>query len=323
MRKTKGVGVKLVRKVLADGTVKTYAYNRGEPKAKRPTTLDELIVQYRVSPGFRSAKENTKKIRLRAFNRIRGLGALAVTDIRRRHIMEVRDSLYDRPALANQVLGTLSALLTFARDREIVEHNVAHGVKPLETGSRARWSDEAVQYATTPGRLPEPLRRAVVLALYSGQRQGDCLAMPWSAYDGEGITLRQQKTDVDLWIHCHSTLKAELDACKREAQSVRILVNERGRPWPLGSNSFATTFWREARDHVALHGLTFHGLRHTAAHLLAEAGCSEFQIMAVTGHKSLATVSHYTKSARQRGLATAAILQMETAGKSPGKRLNK
>jgi integrase len=34
----------------------------------------------------------------------------------------------------------------------------------------------------------------LLLALWTGQRQGDLLRLPWSAYDGEHIRLRQSKT---------------------------------------------------------------------------------------------------------------------------------
>ena len=34
----------------------------------------------------------------------------------------------------------------------------------------------------------------MMLALWTGQRQGDLLRLPWSAYDGNHIRLRQSKT---------------------------------------------------------------------------------------------------------------------------------
>ncbi|WP_346016959.1 hypothetical protein [Methylobacterium sp. GC_Met_2] len=36
---------------------------------------------------------------------------------------------------------------------------------------------------------------AMMLALHTGQRQGDLLALPWSAWDGRAITLRQGRAD--------------------------------------------------------------------------------------------------------------------------------
>jgi len=43
-----------------------------------------------------------------------------------------------------------------------------------------------------------------------------------------------------------------------------------------------------------------HGLRKTAARMLAEVGCPALEIMAVTGHKSLAEIERYTRAADQK-----------------------
>ncbi len=53
-----------------------------------------------------------------------------------------------------------------------------------------------------------------------------------------------------------------------------------------------------------------HGLRKAAARLLAEAGCTPHQIMAITGHKTLAEVERYTKAAERKRLAMAAMGMM-------------
>ncbi|HKF10270.1 MAG TPA: tyrosine-type recombinase/integrase [Xanthobacteraceae bacterium] len=50
-----------------------------------------------------------------------------------------------------------------------------------------------------------------------------------------------------------------------------------------------------------------HGLRKAAARRLAEAGCSASEIMAITGHKTLAEVARYTRAAEQERLARQAI----------------
>lgn len=50
-----------------------------------------------------------------------------------------------------------------------------------------------------------------------------------------------------------------------------------------------------------------HGLRKAAARLLAEAGCTPHQIMAITGHKTLVEVERYTRAAAQKKLAVAAM----------------
>ena len=57
-----------------------------------------------------------------------------------------------------------------------------------------------------------------------------------------------------------------------------------------------------------------HGLRKTAARMLAEVGCSAHQIASVTGHKSLTEIERYTKAADQKRLASAAIHRLERNG---------
>jgi integrase len=72
-------------------------------------------------------------------------------------------------------------------------------------------------------------------------------------------------------------------------------------------------------DAIGMAGLpescVLHGLRKTAARKLAEAGATEEQIKAVTGHTTSRMVSHYTKGANQRKLATAAIHKLEKNSK--------
>ena len=50
-----------------------------------------------------------------------------------------------------------------------------------------------------------------------------------------------------------------------------------------------------------------HGLRKAAARRLAEAGCTDRQIMSITGHKIAQEVGRYTRSAEQMKLAEQAM----------------
>ena len=73
-------------------------------------------------------------------------------------------------------------------------------MNPCERGGRlyaadrvdAIWTEEMIGRAV--GGLPQELRWAFVLALWTGQRQGDLLRLPWSAFDGQQIRFHQSKT---------------------------------------------------------------------------------------------------------------------------------
>jgi integrase len=60
-----------------------------------------------------------------------------------------------------------------------------------------------------------------------------------------------------------------------------------------------------------LHHCSAHGLRKAAARRLAEAGCSEHEIAAITGHASLDEVRTYTKAVNQKRLAEAAMAKVK------------
>ena len=58
-------------------------------------------------------------------------------------------------------------------------------------------------------------------------------------------------------------------------------------------------------------GLTLHGLRVSAAGRLAEAGATDMEVMAITGHRTIRMVQHYTRGARQKVLGLQAIQKLE------------
>jgi integrase len=71
---------------------------------------------------------------------------------------------------------------------------------------------------------------------------------------------------------------------------------------------------------MGLDGYSIHGLRKNAAVALADAGCSEFEIMAITGHRTVAMVAHYAKRRDQRLHARSAMDKWEQSGKLRNRR---
>lgn len=296
---------KVVRRRLADGTVRTYTYARTRPQV---WTVGRTVAAYRASAAFQRLKPTTRTHYGRALQYLAALDAVPVAEIRRRHIRAIRDALADTPGMANEFVKVARLVLAFALEEDLVDFNPLHRMKALPIGEHQPWTDAQIAAA---GALPAYLRRAVVLALYTGQRLADVARATWADYDGAAIRVTQGKTGARLWVPCHADLRAELDTWPRTA--VTILTNLRGRPW-ASAHALGTVFGTVARKTPGLAAVTFHGLRKTAAARLAEAGCSTHEIAAVTGHTSLAMVQHYTKGADQRRRATAAILKLERKG---------
>ncbi len=147
-----------------------------------------------------------------------------------------------------------------------------------------------------------------MLALWTGQRQGDLLRMSWDTYDGEYIKVKQRKTSARVKIPVSSPLRAMLDEAPRSART--ILTTLDGTPWT--EDGFRAS-WSKARNAAGIRGLTFNDLRGTTVTRLAMAGCSVPQIAAVTGH-SLRQVhaildAHYLK--REESMAVDAVRKRE------------
>jgi integrase len=301
-----------VKRRLKDGSVKTYVYDR-KPKAKAPATntLGWLRRIYLESPDFAALAPSSQKYYRILLNYLDGIRHMPVPEVELGHIAHIRDKLaVDRPGMANLFVGVCSALFKWAKLRGHRKgENPAHGIPKLELGERGAWPEWALLKAES--EMQGPTRLAFMLALHTGQRQGDVIAMTWSQYDGAGIALRQGKTAVDLYIPATPALKVTLDDAREARTAVQIVAGPKGA-YSLQGFRYA---WDCEMKRIGLHGkgLLFHGLRHTAATRLAEAGCSEREIMAITGHKSAATVSRYVRLANQRKMASSAIVKLADA----------
>jgi integrase len=78
---------------------------------------------------------------------------------------------------------------------------------------------------------------------------------------------------------------------------------------PFTSNGFGNRF-RKWCDEAGLSGCSVHGRRKAAAARLAELGCTEFEIMAITGHRTSKEVTRYTRAASQKTRAESALKRM-------------
>lgn len=313
-KKQKKAG-RVVRRTLADGSVREYRY--GPYRPKRPAiaadSLEALIRAYRRSPEWDAMKPHTKEVYSIYLRPLEEVGHLAVKQIGRRELLIIRDGIAAGRGngAATGFMRAASAVFAWAVEHDWIPFSPVHRIKRLPGGTLRPWTREEADQAQDS--LPEHLRRVVVLARFTGQRRGDLCAMTWAAFDGETIRVKQQKTGEELVIPCHPALRAALEQWKASATAVTILTNTLGRPWkpqhlshelPVGLARLGMP-----RD------LNVHGLRKLAAAELADAGCTTHEIAAVTGHRTLAMVQHYTRTADQRRLAEAAVVKLSSLQK--------
>ena len=219
-----------------------------------------------------------------------------------------------RARQADYAWTVLARVLSWSMNRGLIAANPCERGGRLYRGSRAEkiWTaeDEAAFLRHAPAHLLLPL----LLALWTGQRQGDLLRLPWSAYDGTHIRLRQGKTGARVVIKVGAPLKAPLDAAPK--RSTIILANSDNKPWT--SDGFRAS-WGKACKAAGIVGVTFNDLRGTAVTRLALVGATEAEIATITGH-SLRGVrairdTHYLS--RDPKLGDSAITKLERGTKTP------
>jgi len=274
-----------------------------------PGTIDALVADFKRSPEYCQLGTSTRIAYAKDLDRLHIVGKGRLADIKRMHILTLRDELADRPRTADHFIQVCRRLLSWAVDRGYIDANPLLRVKMINTPTAyITWSDADCQ--RFENSLPrEALLTPYMLGRYTGQRKGDVLRMARGRYDGTAIEVTQGKTGADLWIPCHERLRGYLDALPGDR--LLFCVTAKGKAWQ------PTTFSHELDKHldkIGLGHLCFHGLRHSAATALADAGCSDRDIASITGHKTPSMVRRYTARADQRRRATAAILRLERSG---------
>ena len=272
-----------------------------------PGSLGDLICRYKASPEFKRLKESTRSgyiIYLSLLERV--VANTRVTGINTAWVYKIRDEYNDAPRSGDAMVQMISTLMEFAIARGWRSDNPAKPVKKLhKSESYKTWPEVAIERFRA-GANPRMVW-ALELAIYTGQRQGDVLAMQWRHIESGLISVAQQKTGERLLIPIHEELAAILDAIPRVGMN--IVHRKDGRSYTR--SGFSSIFQREKRR-LGLSGLQFHGLRHTAAARLAEAGATDREMMAILGHRTTAMVTRYTRGAEQERLARAAIVKLES-----------
>ena len=222
--------------------------------------------------------------------------------------------ILETPCRANRMVDVLRLLLAWAENRGgWVKKNVALRPGRLERPGYLAWTEAHV--AALMASAPEPIRRAAILGVCTGQRKGDCLSMLRTARAGGELTVVQAKTRARLVIPEHPDLTLALDAAP-PSNAPTLLTRADGKPW--GEDHFAHAFAKAVKD-AGLPPLTFHGLRKTASGWLAESGATDAEIDAILGHVDPRMTARYRRQAGQKIRAGAAMgkLALRRIGHTP------
>jgi integrase len=292
----KASGINPVRAKLASGEIKTYYYHRasgtrlvgspGSPEflasyaaAEESTrnrntgTLSGLIRDFEATKQWRRLAESTKK----EYKRIltfwdaeygtcpyRALEDKAF----RADVVKWHDKFSEaKPREADGRVTVLARVLSWGAKDGPLKINVLDGFERAYASDRSDiiWLPEHVEAFLSVAS--DEMKLAMMLALHTGQRQGDILRLAWTQYDGTSIALRQGKAKrlgrmpPSIRVPCTKGLKATLDVAPRRAAV--ILATKTGRAF---KKRYFASQWEATCEAAGITDLHFHGYQRHHGH---------------------------------------------------------
>jgi integrase len=187
---------------------------------------------------------------------------------------------------ANREIALLSHVFSYAIRWGICEHNPCREVRKLSEKPRDRYVEDW-EYAAVYAIAPTIIKAAMEVAVITGMRQGDILALKRTDCTSEGLSVVQSKTRKKQIFQWTPGLRSALDqaiAIDRSISSIWIFATTTGRRY---SSSGFQTAWHRLMDKAIADGLltnrfTFHDLR-------AKAGSEHEDATRLLGHQNPAT----------------------------------
>ncbi len=227
---------------------------------------------------------------------------------------------------ANRALGLLRAMYGFALDPKrgyFTGMNPAsnHKMFPVQDRERSLQPSELAPFFEAVAAEPnETMRDAILIALLTGQRRGNVLAMRWSEIDfdraewrlsGE-LTKNGQQHGAPLTPEAFEILKRRWEA--RTSTFVFPAMSKRSKTGHIGEPK---TAWRRIMDRSGLTELIFHDLRRTLGSWQARGGASLVMIGKSLNHKTPEATAIYARldmDPVRQSMGSAASAMFEAAG---------
>jgi len=222
-------------------------------------------------------------------------------------LVAIRDAWAAHPGAADNLIKSVRAVYRWAMERGEIAHNPAAGISVINTapkGGAVPWTPNDLKKFKKAHPAGTTAHLWLTLQAFTACRIGDAI---WIGRDQEVARAGQ------TWLEWQPRKKGSAfvsipmlqpfyDAT-RAAKVVgpSYLLSEKGKPFS-SSEALRVRVQRWC-DAAGLPGRSSHGVRKAVAEMMAEAGCSQHQIMAVMAHTQAKTSEVYTKGAERRILA--------------------
>lgn len=273
----------------------------------KPGSVSDVIARYYSDNAFQDLRPATQTVYRGVLERFRDkFGDDPMRQFDAERIARLMVAMRAKPHAAARLRKLLAQLFVIARRAKIVPHSFdpVRDTKPpkVESVGYHRWSEDELAAFEARHPLGTKPRLAFALLLYGAQRSGDVRYMTHTTIATGRIQLDQSKTNNAVDVPVVEPLRAALEAGPLGA--VTLLETKDGAPFtPKG-------FYGMLKKACVAAGIPHcapHGLRKSAARRCREAGCSDDEGMAITGHKSVREYRRYAGEDARGDRADAAM----------------
>jgi integrase len=147
------------------------------------------------------------------------------------------------------------------------------------------------EFDTLLDKCDTHIKGPVMVGYYMGLRLSEIINLVWPEIDQKKgfirLSAERTKTNTSRSIPLHPRVKTMLDTLPRGLHTDRVFLFD-GKPF----NEFKRS-WKTALKNAGIKDFVFHDLRHCALNNLRRAGNDFFQIMALSGHRTMSVFKRY------------------------------
>jgi len=288
---------------------KAATINLSQRRPHATISLEEFVrVEWRPNAALALKKSTVKYYGFQIDRHIIPVfGNCSLYDISRAQIEAVLSDLRQKGHASGTLRGvraTFSTVLQSAMERGYLDKNPAHGIRIRTTGARIehRFYSPAQVRQLLP-ELAGPCRTVVQLAVLTGLRIGEILALRWkrvdllrgtievaeSYSDGEfgSPKTRSSNRVIPISEFLRGLLESHRTCTKSIAPNDLMFCTPTGTP--LNQKNLYNRVLAPACDRIKQPRVSWHSFRHTHATLLTEVGESIKTAQALLGHSDLGT----------------------------------
>lgn len=182
------------------------------------------------------------------------------------------------PATINRSLAALKKALHLAWERNLTPANYGANIKSLPPNNQRTTFLSVGQVRELAAHCSDNVKAAVWIALLTGARRGEILAMRPADISGDTLTIHARNT---------KTLRS------RVVPIVPALLPWLGYlPLPINFEGLKSGF-RRAREAAGMPDVHFHDLRHSCASILIALGAELYTVSKILGHSTVTTTQRY------------------------------